>query len=69
MCDNKYGVLTTISKKISDMKINMVGISSHSIDVNTVVLIIQVEVKQKDQIDDLIKKINNFSFVKEIRRA
>lgn len=69
ICDNKYGVLTTISKKISDMKINIVGISSHSLDVNTVVLNLQVEVKQKDEIEDIIKKINSFSFVKEIRRA
>lgn len=67
--DNKYGVLTTISKKISDMKINILGISSHSVDNNMVVLNIQVEVSQKDQIDDIIKKINTFSFVKEIRRS
>lgn len=69
ICDNKYGVLTTISKKISDMKINIIGISSHSLDTNTVVLNLQVEVKQKDEIEDIIKKINSFSFVKEIRRA
>lgn len=67
--DNKYGVLTTISKKISDMKINILSISSHSADNNTVVLNIQVEVSQKYQIDDIIKKINTFSFVKEIYRS
>lgn len=69
ICENKYGVLTTISKKISDMKINIVGISSNNVSYDTVVLNIQVEVKQKDQIDDIIKKINTFSFVKEIRRS
>lgn len=68
VCNNKYGVLTTISKKISDMKINIVGISSNMVNSDTVVLNIQVEVKQKDQIEDIIKKINTFSFVKEINR-
>lgn len=67
--DDKYGVLTTISKKISDMKINIVGISTHPIGNNTTMINLQVEVKERSEIDDLIKKINMFSFVKEVYRA
>lgn len=63
------GALATISKKITDLKINILSISSSRVQEHLITLKLQVEVKEKEQLDELIQKLNNFSFVNEIYRA
>ena len=65
---DKAGALANISKKISDLKINILSISSNKTANNNISLKLQVEVKEKEQLDELIQKLNNFSFVNEIIR-
>ncbi len=63
------GALATISKKITDLKINILSISSSRAQEHLITLKLQVEVTEKEQLDELIQKLNNFSFVNEIYRA
>ena len=67
--EDKAGALATISKKISDMKYNILSISSNKIANNNTALRLQVEVKEKEELDDLINKLSNYSFVNEIYRS
>ena len=66
---DKAGALATITKKISDMKVNILSIVSNKTANNRTALKLQVEVKEKEELDELIQKINNFSFVNEIYRT
>ncbi len=67
--ENKTGVLSNISKKINDMQINIMGISSKNNADNTSTIYLQVEVSSREQLNELITKLNNFSFVLDIFRA
>lgn len=68
VCKNTAGVLSNITKKITDSKINIEGIVSRQNPNNTCSLHIQLNVKKKQELDDIIAKLNNFSFVLEIYR-
>lgn len=67
--DDKAGALATVSKKIADLKINILSISSNKSSNNRTVLKLQVEVSEKEQLDELIQKLSNFKFVNEIYRS
>jgi len=67
--EDKAGALATISKKISDLKINILSISSNKTSNNNTALHLQVEVNEKEELDELINKLNNFSFVNHIYRT
>ncbi len=68
VCKNTAGVLSNITKKITDSKLNIEGIVSRQNPNNTCSLHIQLNVKEKQELDDIIAKLNNFSFVLEIYR-
>lgn len=68
VCKNSAGVLSNITKKITDSKINIEGIVSRQNPNNTCSLHIQLNVKKKQELDEIIAKLNNFSFVLEIYR-
>ncbi len=65
---NTAGVLSKISKKINDAKINIAGIVSKNNSNNTTTIHIQVNISHKQQLDDLIEKIRMFSFVLDVFR-
>ena len=69
VCQNTAGVLSNITKKINDNKINIEGIVSKQNPNNTCTLHIQLRVNKKQILDDIIAKINNFSFVIDVYRA
>lgn len=69
VCKNQAGVLSNITKKITDNKINIEGILSRQNPNNTCTLHIQLNVKKKQELDDIMAKLNNFSFVEEIYRV
>ncbi len=68
VCKNIAGALSNITKKINDNKINIEGIVSRQNPNNTCTLHIQLNVKKKQELDEIIAKLNNFSFVLEIYR-
>lgn len=68
VCKNIAGALSNITKKITDNKINIEGIVSRQNQNNTCTLHIQLNVKRKQELDEIIAKLNNFSFVLEIYR-
>ncbi len=65
---NTAGVLSKISKKINDAKINIAGIASKNNANNTTTIHIQVNISNKQQLVDLIEKIRMFSFVLDVFR-
>jgi len=67
--EDKAGALATISKKIADLKINILSISSNKSSNNNTILKLQVEVNEKEELDELIQKLKNFKFVNEIYRS
>ena len=69
VCQNATGVLSNITKKINDNKINIEGIISKQNPNNTCTLHIQLNVNKKQVLDDIMAKINNFSFVIDVHRA
>ncbi len=68
LAQNKAGVLSQISKKINDLSINIEGISSKNNTNGTTTINLQVNVKNREQLSDMINKLNNFSFVIDIFR-
>ena len=66
---NTTGVLSKISKKINDLKINIEGISSKNNSNGTTTINLQVSVSSREELEDLINKLNNFSFVLDIYRV
>ncbi|MBR4745225.1 MAG: bifunctional (p)ppGpp synthetase/guanosine-3',5'-bis(diphosphate) 3'-pyrophosphohydrolase [Clostridia bacterium] len=66
---NNAGILSKISKKINDLGINIEGISSKNNSNATTTINLQVSVSSRDELEDLINKLNNFSFVIDIFRV
>ena len=67
---DKPGLVATITKKLNDEKISLVGIIAKSNGDNTTATVnIQVNIKNKLELDALINKLNNFSFTLEIYRT
>ena len=66
---NKNGVISKISKKISDLNINITSISSKTLPENMGKIDLVLSIKNRDELDDLVKKLNMFDFVVDIQRT
>lgn len=67
--DNTPGVLATISTKIAENKINITKIASSPSDHEEAIIDISFYVKNKQELDDFINKMNNLSIVHSIVRG
>ena len=68
ICVNTPSVLANLSKRIADMKINICGIYSKLLNPTEVKISIQLNVKDKNELDNVIKKLEPLSFVVQISR-
>lgn len=66
---NKNAVISQISKKISDSKINITNMSSKMLPENMGKIDLVLAIKNRQELDDLIKKLNSFDFVIDIQRT
>jgi len=66
---NMMGAVAKISKKINDNKINISKISSKTIADERILINVQVFVDKKEDLDDLINKLKQFSFVCDAYRC
>ena len=68
ICANTPNVLAQLSKRIGDMKINICGIYTKQISASETKITIQLNVKDKEELDNVIKRLEPLSFVIQIGR-
>lgn len=66
---NITGVISKITKKINDAKININALVTKNNPNNTSTINIQLNINSKQQLDDMIEKIRMFSFVIDVHRG
>ena len=69
LTQNMTGVISKITKKINDAKININGLITKNNPNNTATIKIQMNINSKQQLDDMIEKIRMFSFVIDVHRG
>lgn len=67
LTDNKGDVVSKISKRLNDIKIGLVGISSKNIS-GQLSIELQIIVKNKKELQDVINKLKSLPFVYDISR-
>lgn len=68
ICSNSPNVLAQLSKRIGDMKINICGIFTKQINSAETKITIQLNVKDKEELESVIKRLEPLSFVIQINR-
>ena len=66
---NNTGVLANITKKISDMKINIVGVNAKVMDNDKSTINISIEVSNNNDILDVVNKVKSLEHVIDAYRA
>lgn len=68
-CENKGGILAAVTTIISNMKISITGAFARSDNDNgTAEITVMLEVKSKDQVEDVIKKLKTLPEVIDVHR-
>ena len=69
LCENKSGMLASVSAAIAALKMQICGINvTLNKKDDTAEIIVTVEIKKTSELDDLIRKLNSLSGIIEIRR-
>jgi len=63
------GLIATITKKINDEKVNMVGLVAKKREDNKSTITIQISIKDKSELDALMNKLKQFSFALDVYRT
>lgn len=66
---NITGVISKITKKVNDAKIDIAGLITKNAPNNTSTIHLQVNINKKQELDDIIEKIRMFSFVIDVYRG
>lgn len=69
LCKNSQNSIALITKAISDMKINIVGLNTKILNQYQGIVTIKVSIKTKEELSELMNKLNQLSVVDEIYRS
>jgi GTP pyrophosphokinase len=63
------GLVAKVTKKLNDEKVSLVGIMAKRRDDGRAKIELQVNISNKEELDNLINKLNNLSFVIDVFRT
>ena len=66
--DDSVGLISDVSKTISDCGLNIVALNANSQSANKAIMTVKVEIKAIDQLKELMKKIRKIKGVTEVFR-
>ena len=66
---NTSGILANVANKIAEQKINITSISSHNTKDDKTIIDVDVAIKSKDELNNLMSKLKNIANVYEVARG
>ena len=63
------GMIAELTKKLNDEKVNLVGLVAKKRENNKVLVTIQINIKDKLELDNLINKLKQLSFAIDVYRT
>lgn len=68
MTDDRPGILASISKTLSELKVNIAEANCKTFDNGRAICLFRIAVKNREQLDNIIKQISSISGVNQVER-
>ncbi|MBQ7352099.1 MAG: bifunctional (p)ppGpp synthetase/guanosine-3',5'-bis(diphosphate) 3'-pyrophosphohydrolase [Clostridia bacterium] len=69
LANDNNGLIAKITKKLNDEKVSMIGLNAKKVEDNRVIITIHISIKDKDELDILINKLNQMNFAIDVYRT